>query len=95
MNVDSEATNALDFRAIPTERRRLEWTPQADTPPATPAESTAPALSPFATTKPSAASYTEPPKPLEKKASGIPILVFVVFILIISLVYFAVQKGLF
>ncbi|MGB7538212.1 MAG: protein kinase [Anaerolineales bacterium] len=95
MSDDSEATNALDFRAIPTERRRLEWTPQADTAPAAPAANAAPAASPFATTKPAAASYTEPPKPLEKKASGIPILLFVVFILIISLVYFAVQKGLF
>jgi serine/threonine protein kinase len=95
MSDDSEATNALDFRAIPTERRRLEWTPQADTPPAAPAANAAPAASPFATTKPSAASYTEPPKPVEKKASGIPILIFVVFILIISLVYFAAQKGLF
>ncbi|MBN2083631.1 MAG: protein kinase [Anaerolineales bacterium] len=94
MSDDSEATNALDFRAIPTERRRLEWTPQADSTPLPPAGSAAPAVSPFATTKP-AASYTEPPKPLEKKASGIPILVFVVFILIISLVYFAAQKGLF
>jgi serine/threonine-protein kinase len=95
MSDDSEATNALDFRAIPTERRRLEWTPQADPAPAPPAANAAPAASPFATTKPSAASYTEPPKPLEKKASGIPILLFVVFLLIISLVYFAVQKGLF
>jgi serine/threonine protein kinase len=94
MGADSEATNALDFRAIPTERRRLEWTPQADSTPPPPAGNPA-AVSPFATTKPSAASYTEPPKPLEKKASGIPILIFVVFILIISLVYFAVQKGLF
>jgi serine/threonine protein kinase len=93
--VDSEATNAIDYRAIPTERRRLEWKPQADSTPAAPAENAAPAASPFATTKPSAGSYTEPPKPLEKKASGIPILLFVVFLLIISLVYFAVQKGLF
>jgi serine/threonine protein kinase len=96
LGADSEATNALDFRAIPTERRRLEWKPQADTsPPPAPAGNAAPAVSPLATTQPSQASYTQPPKPLEKKASGIPILIFVVFILIISLVYFAVQKGLF
>jgi len=95
MSNDSEATNALDFRAIPTERRRLEWTPQADSTPNPPPGSAASPVSPFATTKPSAASYTEPPKPLEKKTSGIPILIFIVFILIISLVYFAVQKGLF
>ena len=36
-NANSEATNALDFRAIPTERRRLEWTPQADSTPPPPA----------------------------------------------------------
>ncbi len=95
LNADSEATHALDFRAIPTERRRLEWKPQADTAPPPADGAAAPAVSPFAATKPSAASYTKPPKPLEKKASGIPILIFIVFILIISLVYFAAQKGLF
>jgi serine/threonine protein kinase len=93
LTVDSEATHALDYRAIPTERRRLEWKPQADVTPAAAAQNAAPA-SPLATTKPSS-TYTQPPKPLEKKASGIPILLFIVFILIISLVYFAVQKGLF
>jgi serine/threonine protein kinase len=94
LTVDSEATRALNTRAIPTERRRLEWTPQADTaPPAEPAAGSAPPASPLAATQPS--SYTQPPKPLEKKASGIPILLFIVFLLVISLVYFAVQKGLF
>jgi tRNA A-37 threonylcarbamoyl transferase component Bud32 len=89
---DSEATNALDLRAIPTERRRLEWTPQADTAP----NSVLPAAPPagIQTTQP-AASYTQPPKPLEKKTSGIPVLILVVVLLVISLIYFAVQKGLF
>ncbi len=95
LSVDSEATNPIDFRAIPTERRRLEWKPQADSAPAAPAQSAAPPASSFATTKPSPSTYTQPPKPLEKKTAGIPILLFVVLILIISLVYFAVQKGLF
>ncbi|MBN1440390.1 MAG: serine/threonine protein kinase [Anaerolineales bacterium] len=95
MPLDSEATNALDLRAIPTERRRLEWKPQSDSkpPPAAPNAPGQPHSS--ATTKPSAASYAQPLKPLEKKASGIPILIFIVVILAISLVYFALQKGLF
>jgi serine/threonine protein kinase len=97
VGTDSEATHALDFRAIPAERRRLEWKLQADTtPPPTPAaESTASAVSPSAATKPSSPAYTQPPKPLEKKTSGIPVLILVVVLLVISLIYFAFQKGLF
>jgi serine/threonine protein kinase len=87
---DSEATNALDFRAIPAERRRLEWTPQTDTAPApTPASPAG-----IQTAQP-AASYARPPKPIGKKTSGIPVLILVVVLLVISLVYIAAQKGLF
>jgi serine/threonine protein kinase len=93
-SADPDATNALDFRAVPVERRRLEWTPQADTAPP-PAASAATPAAPLPTAQPPQASYTQPPKPLEKKTSGIPVLIFIVVILVISLFYFAAQKGLF
>jgi serine/threonine protein kinase len=91
---DPEATNAVEFREIPAERRRLEWKPQADTAPPLTEANAAPAPS-VPAAKPSQLSYTEPPKPLEKKPAGIPILVFIVVLLVISLLYFAFQKGLF
>jgi serine/threonine protein kinase len=91
MSMDSLSTNAMDLKAIPTERRRLEWKPQADTAPPPSAQSaiaTAPS-------KPVTGSYTEPPKPLEKKTAGIPILLLILMLLVISVLYFALQKGLF
>jgi len=92
---DPEATNPVALRAIPAQRRRLEWKPQTDTPPAAVVENapTPKAAAPAA--KPAQPAYTPPPKPLEKKAAGIPILVLIVALLVISLIYFAIQKGLF
>jgi len=92
--MDPTATNAMDFKAVTTERRRLEWKPQADTtpPPAPPAAESSIATAPSKQTQP---AYTEPPKPLEKKTAGIPILVLIFVMLVISVLYFALQKHLF
>jgi serine/threonine protein kinase len=94
LSMDSLATNAMDLKAIPTERRRLEWKPQADTspPPAPDAASSSIATAPSKETSP---AYTEPPKPLEKKTPGIPILLLIIMLLVISVLYFALQKHLF
>ena len=93
-SMDSFATNAVNFKAVPTERRRLEWKPQADTASPAPAEIalSSPAAAP---TKPSQPAYTAPPKPLEKKTAGIPILVLILVLLVISVLYFALEKHLF
>jgi serine/threonine protein kinase len=94
MSMDSLATNAMDLKAIPTERRRLEWKPQADTspPPAADAISSSAATSPSKATQP---AYSAPPRPLEKKTAGIPILLLIFMLLVISVLYFALQKHLF
>jgi serine/threonine protein kinase len=93
-SADPLATHAMDFRAIPTERRRLEWKPQADTapPPAPEAAISSIATAPSKQTQP---AYTEPPKPLEKKTAGIPILLLILVLLVMSVLYFALQKHLF
>jgi hypothetical protein len=94
-STDPLATNAVDFKAIPTERRRLEWKPQADTaPPAAPADIALPSAA-TAPSKQTLPAYTEPPKPVEKKTAGIPILLLILVLLAISVLYFAVEKHLF
>jgi serine/threonine-protein kinase len=92
---DPEATNALAFRSTTSERRRLEWKPQADTPMPAPQDIAAPPKASTQSTKPTQPAYTQPARTVEKKASGIPILLFIVLLLVISIVYFAIQKGLF
>ncbi len=94
LSMDSLATNAIDRKAIPTERRRLDWKPQADTtpPPAHEAVVSSIATAPSKETTP---TYTEPPRPLGKKTAGIPILLLILMLLVISVLYFALQKGLF
>jgi serine/threonine protein kinase len=92
---DPEATNALAFRSITSERRRLEWKPQADAPIPAQQDIAAPLKAPAQSTKPTQPAYTQPARTVEKKASGIPILLFIVLLLVISIVYFAIQKGLF
>ncbi len=93
-STDPLATNAMDFKAIPTERRRLEWKPQADISPPPVSEA---AISSIATTpsKQTQPAYTEPPKPLEKKTAGIPILLLILVLLVISVLYFALEKHIF
>ena len=93
-STDPLATHAMDFRAIPTERRHLEWKPQADISPLPASEIplSSAATAPSKQTQP---AYTEPPKPLEKKTAGIPILVLILVLLVISVLYFALQRNLF
>jgi serine/threonine protein kinase len=93
-STDPLATNAMDFKAIPTERRHLEWKPQADIspPPASEIAFSSAATPPSKQTQP---AYTEPPKSLEKKTAGIPILLLILVLLVISVLYFALQKHLF
>jgi hypothetical protein len=94
-STDPLATNPIDLKAIPAERRRLEWKPQADTaPPAAPAEIALPSAA-TAPSKPTLPAYTEPPKPAEKKTAGIPILLLILVLLVISVLYFALEKHLF
>jgi hypothetical protein len=95
LSMDSLATNAMDLKAIPTERRRLEWKPQADTSPPPPAPDAASSLIATAPSKGTSPAYTEPPKLLEKKTAGIPILLLIIMLLVISVLYFALQKHLF
>jgi serine/threonine protein kinase len=94
LSMDSLATNAINRQAISTERRRLDWKPQADTapPPAPEVIASSIATAPSKGTTP---AYTEPPRPLEKKTAGIPILLLILMLLVISVLYFALQKGLF
>jgi serine/threonine protein kinase len=92
---DPEATNIAVREAHSTERRRLEWKPQADTPPAAPREGAAPAKNPPVAAGPAESAYAQPPRPQPRKAAGIPILIVVVVLLAISVMYFALQKGLF
>jgi serine/threonine-protein kinase len=87
---DPEATRAVRPPAEPAERRRLDWTPQADTPP--PAAHTAAATGPAA---PRDADYRLPHIPPPRKSAGIPILTVIVVLLVFSILYFAFQKGLF
>jgi serine/threonine protein kinase len=87
---DSEATRAMRPPAEPNERRRLEWTPQADTPP--PATHTTAATGPAAQRD---AAYRLPHIPPPRKSAGIPILAVIVILLVFSILYFAFQKGLF
>jgi serine/threonine protein kinase len=109
ISMNSLATNAMGLKAIPAERRRLEWKPQADTAPTPAADGAASsaahaaasraadaaasqaATSPSKTTQP---AYSAPPRLLEKKTAGIPILLLIFVLLVISVLYFAVQKGL-
>jgi len=86
---DPEATNVSLPSPAPVARRHLDWTPQADTPP--PPAAAVPAQ--HARLKES--SYTQAPKPRPGKTAGIPILVVIVVLLVISVLYFALQKGLF
>ena len=93
-STDPLATHAMDFRAIPTERRHLEWKPRADIspPPASEIALSSAAPAPSKQTQP---AYTEPPKPLEKKTAGIPVLLLILVLLVISVLYFALQRHLF
>jgi serine/threonine protein kinase len=91
---DPEATHAA-LAPAPTVRRRLDWKPQADPPSSSPsavAVTPAPSAQAAATSQP---AYTKPQKPQPKKAAGIPILVLIVALLLVSIIYFALQKGLF
>jgi serine/threonine-protein kinase len=87
--VDPEATNHVVPAPAPAKRRRLDWTPQVDAPPPHSA------AAPQSTAGSSESAYIQTSKPQPRKTAGIPILVVIVVLLAVSVIYFAVQKGLF
>jgi serine/threonine protein kinase len=79
----------------PPPRRRLDWKPQTDAPPPIAAAETPASSSVGASPSPVQSVYSAPPKPVGRnKLPGVPALILLLILAVISVVYVLWQRGL-